>query len=371
MHTEEDYNAQYGLTAPEPEEGQGLCNLLTKHGVETAGPALEIGCGTGYLTYGFARHYPGPDILITDPSPAFLRITQNQFDPAAAYPAKRHYAVLNADDLGDLPAGMFSVIALRSTLHHILKVDEFIAACARVLRPGGALVMGAEPCESGYLLMAAVAQSIPNAFKAAGIAMKPEWTRRLDDFTATVKFCCLRDLDKSTAEDKHFFSPHQLSNLGAGHGLHLTFFPTASLPRLRAALHPQLPLLQPLLPDLPAILHELRRGVHGPDQDPPERPAAVHRRLPPQPRRPGHHRCFLAQEDHGLNLRGCPAGHDGKATWFFAGHGWHNSFLLTVFPRPLDAVRPVIPGCRRTQTQGLIPAQSSCDISAPSSIPPT
>jgi len=228
MHTEENYNTQYGLTAPEPEEGQGLCNLLQTHGVDTAGPALEIGCGTGYLTYGLARHYPGPDFLITDPSPAFLRLTQNQFDQSAVFAARRHYAVLNADDLGDLPAGMFSVIALRSTLHHILKVEEFIAACARALRPGGALVMGAEPCESGYLLMAAVAQSIPNALQAAGIAMRPEWTARLDDFTATVKFCCLRDIEKATAEDKHFFSPHQISGLGAAHGLQLTFCPTAS-----------------------------------------------------------------------------------------------------------------------------------------------
>jgi len=228
MHTEEDYNSQYGLTAPEPEEGQGLCNVLATHGVDTTGPALEIGCGTGYLTYGLARHYPGPDFLITDPSPAFLRLTQNQFGPDFAGTAQRHYAVLNADDLGDLPAQMFSVIALRSTLHHILQVEEFIAACARALRPGGALIMGAEPCESGYLLMAAVAQSIPNALKAAGIEMRPTWTERLNDFTATVKFCCLRDIEKGTAEDKHFFSPHQLSGLGAAHGLHLTFFPTAS-----------------------------------------------------------------------------------------------------------------------------------------------
>ena len=228
MHTEENYNSQYGITAPEPEEGQGLCNLLKTHEVDTTGPALEIGCGTGYLTYGLAQHYPGSDFLITDPSPAFLRLTQNQFDQTAAFSARRHYAVLNADDLGGLPAGLFSVIALRSTLHHILKVDEFIAACARCLRPGGALVMGAEPCESGYLLMAAVAQSIPNALKAAGVAMRPEWTERLNDFTNTVKFCCLRDIEKGTAEDKHFFSPHQISELGATHGLQLTFFPTAS-----------------------------------------------------------------------------------------------------------------------------------------------
>lgn len=228
MHTEEKYNTQYGVTAPDPTEGEGLCALLQTHAIDTAGPALEIGCGTGYLTYGLARHYPGPDLLITDPSPAFLRLTQNQLDELGATPAQRHYAVLNADDLADLPAGMFSIITLRSTLHHILKVEDFIAACARILRPGGALMMGAEPCESGYLLMAAVAQSIPNALKAAGIAMKPAWTERLDDFLATVKFCTLRDLLKVNAEDKHFFNPHQMAELGAAHGLHLKYYPTAA-----------------------------------------------------------------------------------------------------------------------------------------------
>ena len=228
MHDEADYNNQYGLTTVEPEEGEGLCALLKTHRVDTNGPALEIGCGSGYLTYGLAQHYPGPDLLITDPSPAFLRLTQNQFENRTDFPARRHYAVFNADDLARLPPEMFSVIALRSTLHHILKVDDFIAACARTLRPDGALVMGAEPCESGYLLMASVAQSIPAALRAAGIEMRPEWTRQLNDFTDTVKFCCTRDIDKSGAEDKHFFSPHELAETGAVHGLRLQFFPTAS-----------------------------------------------------------------------------------------------------------------------------------------------
>ena len=229
MHDEEDYNNQYNVTVPEPEEGEGLCRLLATHGVDTSGPALEIGCGSGYLTYGLALHYPGPDLLITDPSATFLRITEQQFENEKTAPARRHYAVFNADDLRQLPRGMFSVIALRSTLHHILKVDEFIAACAQALRPGGALVMAAEPCESGYLLMGAIAHSIPNALKAAGITMKPEWTRQLEDFTETVRFCCLRDVDKTTAEDKHFFNPHELGEQGAAHGLQLKFFPTASL----------------------------------------------------------------------------------------------------------------------------------------------
>ncbi len=228
MHAEEDYNSHYGVAAAETREGEGFCNLLQKYQVDTTGPALEIGCGTGYLTRGLARHYPGPDFLITDPSPAFLKLTQAQFGADFAGTTHRHYAIFNADDIADLPAGMFSVIALRSTLHHILRVDEFIAACARALRPGGALVMGAEPCETGFLLMAAVAQSIPNALKAAGIAMRPEWTLKLEDFTSTVQFCCNRDVDKTYTEDKHYFDPYGLGRLGEAHGLKLEFLPTGS-----------------------------------------------------------------------------------------------------------------------------------------------
>ncbi len=228
MHAEEEYNRHYGVTTPDPGEGEGLCNLLRTHQVDTSGPALEIGCGTGFLTHGVARHYPGPDYLITDPSATFLRLTQEQFGDDFPGTTRRHYAVLNADDLGLLPAGMFSVIALRSTLHHILKPDDFIAAAARALRPDGALIMGAEPCEAGYLLMAAVAQSIPNALKAAGVEMQPAWTAKLVEFTDTVQYCCNRDLDKTHAEDKHFFSPHELAESGARQGLTLKFYPTAA-----------------------------------------------------------------------------------------------------------------------------------------------
>ncbi|MDI1334749.1 MAG: class I SAM-dependent methyltransferase [Lacunisphaera sp.] len=227
-HAEEEYDNQYGVTAPEPEDGEGLCNLLKTHGVDTRGPALEIGCGTGRLTYGLARHYPGPDFLVTDPSQTFLRITQTQLGDPAAASTQLHFAMLNADDLGQLPPEMFSVIAMRSTLHHILRVEEFIAACGRTLRPGGALVMGAEPVESGYVLMGAVGQSIAPVLQAAGITVRPEWTRQINDLTDTVKFYCRRDINKKTAEDKHLFREHEMADLGQQHGLQLKFFPNAA-----------------------------------------------------------------------------------------------------------------------------------------------
>ena len=228
QHAEEQYDNQYGVTAPEPEEGQGLCALLKTHHVDTTGPALEIGCGTGRLTFGLAQHYPGPDFLITDPSQSFLRITQSQFGSGTGYPTRLHFAVLNADDLGQLPPDMFSLITMRSTLHHILGWQKFLADCARILRPGGALVMGAEPCESGYILMAAVSQSIIPVLESGGVEVKPAWRKQLEFFTETVKFYCRRDLDKSTAEDKHLFRVHELGDLGAEHGLNLRFFPNAT-----------------------------------------------------------------------------------------------------------------------------------------------
>lgn len=228
LHAEEEYDAFHGVSMPEEAEGQGLCALLQAHKIDTTGPALEIGCGTGNLSYGIARHYPGPDFLITDPSPTFVGITAGQFAERDAGIARRHFGVFNADDVGQLPAGMFSLIALRSTLHHILRYEQFIADCGRALRPGGALIMGAEPCESGYVLMGTVARMIPTAFKAAGVTMKPEWSAKLEEMTDAVKFYALRDLEKVNAEDKHLFNPHELAEFGARHGLRLKFYPTSA-----------------------------------------------------------------------------------------------------------------------------------------------
>lgn len=227
-HAEDQYDAQYGVSAADMEEGQGLCALLQAQAVDTSGPALEVGCGTGRLTYGLAHHYPGPAFLATDPSPTFLRITESQFPNGVSGPARLHFALLNADDLDQLPPAMFSLIAMRSTLHHILHVEAFIAACARTLRPGGAIAMGAEPLESGYVLMAAVAQAIAPTLTAAGVALQPAWQAQLTNFTDTVKFYCRRDLGKVTAEDKHLFTIHDLSDLGHAHGLRLKYFPNAT-----------------------------------------------------------------------------------------------------------------------------------------------
>ena len=117
---------------------------------------------------------------------------------------------------------------MRSTLHHILQVEAFISDCARTLRPGGTIAMGAEPLESGYVLMAAIAQAIPPTLATAGVKLKAAWRTQLTNFTDTVKFYCRRDLVKVTAEDKHLFTVHDLTDLGHAHGLRLKYFPNAT-----------------------------------------------------------------------------------------------------------------------------------------------
>ena len=52
-------------------------------------------------------------------------------------------------------------------------------------------------------------------FRSAGVEMRPAWTAKLTEFTDTVQYCCNRDLDKTYAEDKHFFSGHEMAELGA------------------------------------------------------------------------------------------------------------------------------------------------------------
>ncbi|HND60502.1 MAG TPA: class I SAM-dependent methyltransferase [Opitutaceae bacterium] len=227
-HAEEAYDAQYGSEAEHAPEGVGLCELLRQRGVDLAGPALEIGCGTGYLTTGLALSGRLPALLVTDPSLAFLRLTERRLKGREQPPGSVRYAVLNGDDLGRVPAAMFSLIALRSTLHHILDVDTFLGTCARALRPGGVLALSAEPCDEGYVLMGAVAHAIPTTLRAAGVTLTPEWEHQIRNFCATMQFYSRRDVDKTAAEDKHLFRLYELAVMGSRHGLRFDFHPNAA-----------------------------------------------------------------------------------------------------------------------------------------------
>jgi 2-polyprenyl-3-methyl-5-hydroxy-6-metoxy-1,4-benzoquinol methylase len=139
--------------------------------------------------------------------------------------------MLTAEDLGLLPDAIFSLIVLRSTLHHILDVPAFLDACSKKLSEGG-LLMFEEPCHDGYLLMGAMNQFLPTVLRSKGIELDAASLESVRMMTAFMQFYARRDLDKSHAEDKHLFRPDELMRIAAECGMELEMFPNRTYSQL-------------------------------------------------------------------------------------------------------------------------------------------
>jgi len=215
-------------------EGIGAVNVAVHFGCDTSGPALEVGCGTGYLSMGLAKAWPAPPVLLTDPSPVFLGITRGNLEAQGIDAARVALAILDGADMALLPAGIFSLIAMRSTLHHIVDVEGFIRAAGAALRPGGVLTFF-EPCMEGLMLMAAMAQFIPLVAASAGRPLTDEHKKRVQSFIGGMKFLSRRDMDKSRYEDKHLIRPEEIMVMGRRAGLDVDFLPNSTYAQWAAA----------------------------------------------------------------------------------------------------------------------------------------
>jgi ubiquinone/menaquinone biosynthesis C-methylase UbiE len=241
QHPEEDYDKQYHVdrmdVATYRSQGEALAELCDEFGWNAGGPVLEIGCGTGRLSLALALSGRFQEILATDPSPAFCGITARKL--RALEPLCKHVrvAVMSAEDLERLPSSTFSVIALRSVLHHILDIRQFFFECSRILAPGGLLIFE-EPCYEGYVLMGAILQFMPAVLRAQGIEPGDEQLRRIQWMCDTMKWYARRDVDKSAAEDKHLFRPDELMNLCAECHLALDLFPNRLFSNIRERYEP-------------------------------------------------------------------------------------------------------------------------------------
>jgi len=228
QHPEGAYDQQYGIDRLgltfHTQEGKDLLELCEDFGYDPAGPILEIGCGTGRLSLSIILSADSREILITDPSPAFCEITARKLSALSRDLHNVKVAVLTAEDVSRLPKSTFSVILLRSVLHHVLDVARFLAECAEILAPGGMLLFE-EPCAEGYLLMGAVTQFMPTVFRSKGIVLSAKHLADIQTFADGMIFYARRDLDKSTAEDKHLFRPEELGRVCQICNLHLEFFP--------------------------------------------------------------------------------------------------------------------------------------------------
>lgn len=118
-----------------------------------AGPVLDLGCGDGH----FGARALGGGAIGTDPD----------LDAIAVAGRRRGHRALVAADGSRLPisTGSMGTVVANSVLEHIPALDETLAECARVLRPGGRLVITA-PSDRFTPLLGGV--SVPRAIGLEG-----------------------------------------------------------------------------------------------------------------------------------------------------------------------------------------------------------
>lgn len=226
LHDEALYDAQYA-DEPDLDRGRGVVALLRGLRADFSRAALEVGCGTGTLSLGLAAAKAFPAVLLSDPSPAFLELTKKKLEEARVDTSRVRFAVLLAEDIGRLPDGAFSLVVLRSALHHVLHVDAFLSDAARTLVKGG-VVAFEEPCAEGYVLMGTLAKFLPLLGETAGRKLTDAQLSAVEVFTNAMRYYARKDVDKADGEDKHIFRFRELSSLGARVGLTVEFFPNVT-----------------------------------------------------------------------------------------------------------------------------------------------
>ena len=99
--------------------------------------ALELGCGSGWLTLAMAQR--GADATGLDISAQALEVARQYYESIRdTVPGSAHYEVADLNTI-ELPAEKYDVIAVKGTLHHLLRMDHVIAEIHRALKPGGLL----------------------------------------------------------------------------------------------------------------------------------------------------------------------------------------------------------------------------------------
>ena len=130
-----DYDDHHNI---DDDRRQKVCDdwklVFDEHHV-TYGNVLEIGSGTGQLTWGLARKLPFKNVYASDISWKFLDGVKSNLLNQASDKHVQYYAC----DANNLPfkANSFDLVVGHSVLHHFIDYDKTIRKSFELLKPGG------------------------------------------------------------------------------------------------------------------------------------------------------------------------------------------------------------------------------------------
>lgn len=97
---------------------------------------LDVGCGTGELERLVHARYPQARLVGIDVTPQMLAVAREKF----ARVPEVAFTFAQAETL-PFSSGSFDAVVSCNMLHHVRAADVLLRECARVLRPGGHLVL--------------------------------------------------------------------------------------------------------------------------------------------------------------------------------------------------------------------------------------
>jgi SAM-dependent methyltransferase len=143
MNSQEIAIKQFGshavsyLVSPVHATGPDLERLAAGAREMSSRHALDLGCGAGHASFALARG-GAPRITACDPSADMLAVVARE---AAT---RGHHAIatqLAASEQLPFESGTFDFVVTRYSAHHWADVPRALAECARVLVPGGRLIV--------------------------------------------------------------------------------------------------------------------------------------------------------------------------------------------------------------------------------------
>jgi ubiquinone/menaquinone biosynthesis C-methylase UbiE len=212
---EAHYDAEHGLNDQRRLTTWERWQRLLDTFVASRQRVLEIGAGSGHLTWGLLQRSDFSEVHVSDISPAFLQITLSQHDPGnrAAF-----YYLCDANCLPFRHDTMDCILG-NSVLHHFVDYEKTLRAAFNTLKPGGKAIFF-EPVQQGKAFIALLARLI---WQVDSNADKPLFTpdhyRKLQHISAHIgnqerSRATVTDMQRLLAlEDKYIFDIPALDTL--------------------------------------------------------------------------------------------------------------------------------------------------------------